>query len=77
VGPGLVWTGAENLSPPGFDTRTVQSVAIRYIDYASRPASRRMVGAKYRRQSRDFLLPQAVITLHNNPLDTIWCKPTK
>jgi len=25
--PGLVWTGAENLDPPGFDPRTVQPVA--------------------------------------------------
>ena len=30
--PGPVWTGAENLSPPGFDPRTVQSVASRYTD---------------------------------------------
>ena len=35
--PGPVWTGAENLAPPGFDTRTVQPVASRYIDYATRP----------------------------------------
>ena len=30
--PGLVWTGAENLSPPGFDPQTVQPIAIRYTD---------------------------------------------
>jgi hypothetical protein len=24
--PGPVWTGAENLAPPGFDPRTVQPV---------------------------------------------------
>jgi len=30
--PGLVWTGAEKLTPPGFDLRTVQAVASRYID---------------------------------------------
>ena len=38
--PGPVWTGAENLAPPpppGFDPRTVQPVASRYTDYASRP----------------------------------------
>jgi hypothetical protein len=29
---GTVWTGAENLAPPGFDPRTVQSVASRYTD---------------------------------------------
>jgi hypothetical protein len=34
--PGPVWTDAENLVPPapGFDPRTVQSVASRYTDYA-------------------------------------------
>ena len=26
--PGPVWTGAENLAPPGFDPRTVKLVAI-------------------------------------------------
>jgi len=30
--PGPVWTGAENLAPPGFDSRTVQPVASRYSD---------------------------------------------
>ena len=30
--PGPVWTGAENLAPPGFDLRTVKSVAGRYAD---------------------------------------------
>ena len=25
--PGPVWTGADNLAPPGFDPRTVQPVA--------------------------------------------------
>ena len=29
---GPVWTGAENLAPPAFDPRTVQSVASRYTD---------------------------------------------
>ena len=28
--PGPVWTGAENLPPPGFDPQTVQSIASRY-----------------------------------------------
>jgi hypothetical protein len=28
--PGLVWTGAENLTPSGFDPRTVQPVASCY-----------------------------------------------
>ena len=27
-----VWTGAENLPPPGFDPRNVQPIASRYID---------------------------------------------
>ena len=38
--PGPVWTGTENLAPshpPGSDTRTVQPVASRYTDYATRP----------------------------------------
>ena len=35
-------TGAENLAPPpGFDPRTVQPVASRYTDYATRPTSQR------------------------------------
>jgi hypothetical protein len=37
VAPGLVWTGAENFPPPGFDPRTVQPVASRYTDYATQP----------------------------------------
>jgi hypothetical protein len=32
--PGPIWTGAEDLAPPGFDPRTVQPVANRYTDYA-------------------------------------------
>ena len=36
--PGSVWTGAESLAtPPGFHPRTVQPVASRYTDYATRP----------------------------------------
>jgi hypothetical protein len=35
--PGPVWTGAENLAPPGFDPRPVQPVASRYTDYATWP----------------------------------------
>ena len=30
--PGPVWRGAENLSPPAFDPRTVQHVVSRYTD---------------------------------------------
>jgi hypothetical protein len=30
----LLWTGAESLSPPGFDPQPVQPAASRYIDYA-------------------------------------------
>jgi hypothetical protein len=37
---GPVWSGAENLAPPpGFDPRTVQPVASRYTDYATRPTA--------------------------------------
>jgi hypothetical protein len=32
--PGPVWTGEENLAPPGFDPRTFQPVAIRYTKWA-------------------------------------------
>ena len=32
VGPGPVWTGAENLARPGFYLRTAQPVASRYTD---------------------------------------------
>ena len=32
--PEPVWIGAENLASPGFDPRTFQPVASRYIDYA-------------------------------------------
>jgi len=31
--PGLFWTGEENLASQGFDIRTFQHVASRYIDY--------------------------------------------
>ena len=33
--PRTVWTGAENLAPPGFDPRIVQPVASRYTDCAT------------------------------------------
>ena len=32
---GQVWTGAENLTPPGFDPRTLHPVGSRYTDYTS------------------------------------------
>jgi len=32
--PGAIWTGAENLSPAGFDALTAQPVASGYTDYA-------------------------------------------
>jgi hypothetical protein len=35
--PGPVWTGAENLAPPGFDPRTVLPVFIHYTDWATGP----------------------------------------
>jgi hypothetical protein len=31
---GPVWTGEENLAPPGFDPRTVQPAVNHYTDYA-------------------------------------------
>jgi hypothetical protein len=35
--PGLVWTGAENLAPPGFDSRTIQPIASHYSNYGTQP----------------------------------------
>jgi len=35
--PGPVWTGDENLTPPGFDPLTEQPVVSRCTDYATRP----------------------------------------
>jgi hypothetical protein len=35
--PGPVWKGAENLAPPGLDPWTIQPVASRYTDWATRP----------------------------------------
>jgi hypothetical protein len=32
--PGTVWKGSEKFAPTGIDTRTVQSVASRYTDWA-------------------------------------------
>jgi hypothetical protein len=40
--PGAVWTSPEISHPPEFDPRTVQPVASRYTDYATRPTSRSM-----------------------------------
>jgi hypothetical protein len=33
-GPGPVYTGVENLAPPGFNPQTIQSAASHYTDYA-------------------------------------------
>jgi len=35
VGPGPVWTGAENLAPPGFDPRTLQASQVALVHYLS------------------------------------------
>ena len=45
--PGPVWTGTENLAPPpGFDPRTIQPVASRYTDYATRPTIMKVIWSK-------------------------------
>jgi hypothetical protein len=44
--PGPVWTGAENLAPPGFDPRTVQPVASSYTDCATRPGYEKYITEK-------------------------------
>jgi hypothetical protein len=36
---GPVWTAAENLAPTGIRSRTVQPIASRYTDYATRPTN--------------------------------------
>ena len=46
--PGPVWTGAENLAPPGFDPRAVQPVANRYTDYTIRPTLLQCWGPNFR-----------------------------
>ena len=43
---GQVWTGAENLAPPGFDPRTFQPVASRYNDYAIPAPSEDVLGGQ-------------------------------
>jgi len=45
---GPVWTGVENLAPPGFDPRTVQPVASRYNNWATRPTEKYTHNFKYR-----------------------------
>ena len=44
--PGPVWTGTENLAPTGIRSRTVQPVASRYTDYATRSTEPRVVKLK-------------------------------
>ena len=44
---GPVWTGAENLAPPGFNPRTVQPVGSRYTDYATRPTMTHLYSVNY------------------------------
>jgi len=46
---GPVWTGAENLAPPGFDPRTVQLVGSCYTDYATRAVQTKILSV--------FLIP--------------------
>lgn len=55
VGPGPVWTGVENLAPPGFGPQTVQPVASHCADYAI-PAHHHIWYGSY------------VIHTHTNPL---------
>ena len=50
---GPVWTGAENLAPPGFDPPTVQPVGSRYTNYATRPTMN-SVGCEQKQSFPDF-----------------------
>ena len=52
-----VWTGAENVAPPGFDPRTVQPVGSRYTDYTTRPTR-----LEYKQQKHVNLLITPCIT---------------
>ena len=54
--PGLVWTGAENLAPPGFDPRTVQPVASHYTDWATRPTFRIRIAIKYNIKYKTYFI---------------------
>jgi len=74
-----VWTCAENLAPPpGFDPRTVQPVAGRYNDYATRPKH-----AKYLPKlsflldvlhfQKDNLTPWSRVLLHNIRVCSLPC----
>jgi hypothetical protein len=46
--PGPVWTGAEDIAPPGFDLRTVQPVASHYTNSATRPTREFTFLSKFR-----------------------------
>ena len=68
--PGPVWTRAENLTPPGFDPRTVQRIASRYTDYATRPQKKNeSVGTRKLIQNKNMykLLTVPVETLLEAP----------
>jgi hypothetical protein len=62
--PGPVWTNAENLAPPtGLDPRTVQPVASRYTDYATRPTRTVVVSGIYIRCVKLLILPSTFDTV--------------
>jgi hypothetical protein len=63
---GPIWTGAENLAPPpGFDSQTVQPVASRYTDYATRHTSdvRWWIGNSLRKRT---VVPYFKVLLQNS-----------
>jgi len=60
--PGPIWTGAENLSPTGIRSRTVQPVASRYTDWA--------IPTPYFQSNQRYLL---YVTIQINLLIDVLC----
>jgi hypothetical protein len=55
--PGLVWAGAENLTPTGFDPWTIQPIASRYTDWATQPTLLLYLYTNFWHNIPHFLLP--------------------
>jgi len=64
--PGPVWTDVENLAPQGFDPRTVQPVASRYTDYATRPTPEKVPGPNLVQKFLAFYETRRFITAFTN-----------
>jgi len=73
--PGPVWTGVENLAPPGFDLRTVQPVASRYTDCATRPSS--SLGSRRDLKNLFDRIPLPTKSLERDTAPTPWLSGMK